>query len=72
MVCFGSKTGGNLDYFNFVLLAVLHLAIGTLYSPAVSSFTPTTAYDSPPSSVVVAVSVVAVSTLLVTGNRQHS
>ena len=71
MVCFGNKTGGNLDFFNFVLLAVLYLAIGTLYSPAVSSFTPTTAYDSPPSSVVVAVSV-AVSTLLVTGNRQHS
>ena len=53
-----------------VLLAVLHLQ--KLYSPTVPSFTPTlTAYDSPPSSVVVAVSVavsLAVSTLLVAGN----
>ena len=62
--CSGNEIGAIL-----ISSVVVLLHLQKLYSSAVSSFIPTlTAYDSPPSSVVVAVSVV-VSILLVAGNN---
>ena len=65
--CSGNEIGAILISIASIVVVLLHLQ--KLYSSAVSSFIPTlTAYDSPPSSVVVAVSVV-VSILLVAGNN---